>query len=105
MASTKMSHARRVLNKVDKILSHPNKWCKGTENNDHGRVCLLGALRIADNQAFNMNYEADSDVVWNLRNVFDSLVDENDFVEYNDAKNTTFKDIKKLIQKAKKVVK
>jgi len=37
-----------ILDKVKRIIRHPELWCKGEYEDYEGRHCLIGALRVAD---------------------------------------------------------
>ena len=99
---------KQVLSKVDKLLSHPNTWCKGTEDNGRGRHCLVGAVRKVVQE--NTPDYLDDNIEDVLDIISQQIPDNNDYfggnvVEFNDAPKTSFKDIKALIRRARKAVK
>jgi hypothetical protein len=102
--------ARKLLRTADEILSHPNKWCKGSGRTEGGRVCLFGALAEA---AAKLNLDDDMKMLdaahAMLLNFIPEATDEDaeygisyGISEFNDAPKTTFKDVKKLIKRTLK---
>ena len=85
------SKVAQELAALDKFLSHPNKWCKGTLTNGNGRYCLLGALDAIG---------TDSATTLALINV--KPIEYDSIQAFNDSPKTSFKDIKALIKKARK---
>lgn len=96
-----MINETQFLEEVKQRIRHPNMWCKEHYDNEHGRVCLMGAIYSVNrkHQTEDNNY-ADSVPDYRARDLLkDCLPEPFSSIEgFNDAPKTKHKDVVAVIE-------
>lgn len=90
----------QILLGTDRLLGSPENWLKSRLGDGEGRFCLYGALREAARKSEHM---CDSAEYLHAFGALCNLLDEKGHLflsSFNDAPETTFFDIKALLQEA-----
>lgn len=94
-----MSDLLTILCGARTKLTNPEKWCQHRFRNDHGALCLVGALGEAAREAFPDNHVKRMSLTLSANHMLSTLVKHESLTVFNDDPDTTHGHVLHLLDK------